>query len=90
MGGGNGRDNIQLTHKTCNNLKGDIVYPTDWKEQLKREMVIPKGYHCCYCSMEITTQQKKHKWVSKVIIKGKLHALHSWCNEERIKYGSKA
>jgi hypothetical protein len=25
--------------------------------------------------------------VSKVIHKGKLLALHSWCNDERIKYG---
>jgi 5-methylcytosine-specific restriction endonuclease McrA len=86
-GGGNGRDNIQLTHKSCNNLKGDLVYPKDWQEQLKREMVIPNGYHCLYCSNVITKQQKDYQYVAKVIVQGKIRALHTWCNEERIKYG---
>src|SRR5437899_12829912 len=53
LGGGNNRENIQLTHKTCNNRKGDTLYPVDWQEQLKRAMTIPKGYHCAYCSQEI-------------------------------------
>jgi 5-methylcytosine-specific restriction endonuclease McrA len=86
-GGGNGRDNIQLTHKSCNNLKGDISYPVDWQEQLKRDMVIPKGYQCRYCSQEINKQHKDYQYVAKVIVQGKIVALHTWCNEERIKYG---
>jgi hypothetical protein len=89
-GGGNGRDNIQLTHKKCNNLKGNVVYPKNWQEQLQREMVIPQGYRCRYCEMPITNQHKKHKWVVKVMShKGHVEALHSWCNEERIKYGKR-
>ena len=88
MGGGNGRENIQLAHKSCNNLKGDIVFPLNWQEQLKREMVIPKGYRCRYCDQEITKQHKDWQYVAKVIHKGKSIALHTWCNEERIKYGS--
>lgn len=87
-GGGNGRDNIQLAHKSCNNLKGDIEYPDDWREQLKRDLVIPKGYRCRYCDQEITKQHKDWQYVSKIITKGKILALHTWCNEERVKYGS--
>jgi hypothetical protein len=86
-GGGNERGNIQLTHRTCNNLKGSVVFPVDWQEQLKREMVIPTGYRCRYCSQEITKHQKNRKYVAKVMISGRLHAMHNWCNEERIKYG---
>lgn len=88
-GGGNGRDNIQLAHKYCNNLKGDLVYPSNWQEQLKREMVIPHGYRCRYCSTEITKFHKQNQYVSKIIHSGKLLALHSWCNEDRLKYGGK-
>lgn len=86
-GGGNGRNNIQLTHKTCNNLKGDMVYPSDWQEQLKRDMVIPQGYRCRYCSQTITAQHKDYQYVTKAIVNGKILALHTWCDEERIKYG---
>ena len=86
-GGGNGRDNIQLAHKNCNNLKGDEVYPVDWKEQLKREMVIPMGYRCQYCEREIEKWHKKGKFVAKVFHNRRIVALHSWCNEERVKYG---
>lgn len=86
-GGGNGRDNIQLTHKACNNLKGSVVYPSNWQEQLKREMVIPKGYRCRYCDMEILSWHKKSGLVEKIIVKGKIIAIHEWCNEERLKYG---
>lgn len=86
-GGGNGRDNIQLTHKACNNLKGSVVYPDNWQEQLKREMVIPKGYRCRYCDLEILQWQKKAGLVEKVIVGGKIIGLHEWCNEERLKYG---
>lgn len=89
-GGGNGRDNIQLTHKKCNNLKGNTIYPKNWREQLQREMVIPQGYRCRYCELPITNQHKKHKWVAKVInSKGRVEALHSWCDQERIKYGKR-
>lgn len=89
-GGGNGRENIQLTHKSCNNLKGSVVYPKNWQEQLQREMVIPEGYRCRYCELAITKQHKKHKWVVKVMgRRGHVEALHSWCNEERIKYGKR-
>jgi len=88
QGGGNGRDNIQLTHKRCNNMKGDILYPQDWQEQLKRSMAIPKGYHCSYCSQPIEKWQKTRKLIVNAIINGKIVALHDWCNEERVKYGS--
>lgn len=88
-GGGNHRANIQLAHKACNNLKGDVVFPDDWQEQMKRELVIPKGYRCRYCTMEITKQQKTAGYVVKVMLLGKIHALHDWCNKERIKYGKR-
>lgn len=86
-GGGNDRGNIQLAHKSCNNLKGDILFPDNWQEQLKREMVIPKGYRCLYCTQEITKQHKDWQYVAKIIYRGKIVALHTWCDEERIKYG---
>ena len=86
-GGGNGPDNIQLTHKRCNNMKGDQLYPSDWQEQLRREFPIPHGYHCQYCSTEITKHHKRAGYISKIFHKGKLIALHSWCNTERLKYG---
>jgi DNA-directed RNA polymerase subunit RPC12/RpoP len=85
-GGGNGPDNIQLTHKKCNNLKGDQVYPSDWQEQLSR-LEIPKGYHCLYCSNEITKFHKTDGWVVKTFHRGKPVAFHDWCNKDRIKYG---
>lgn len=88
QGGGNGRDNIQLTHKTCNNRKGDTLYPKDWQEQLKRAMVIPKGYHCVYCSQEIMKWQKERDMVTQMIRNGRIVAVHTWCNEENVKYGS--
>jgi hypothetical protein len=88
QGGGNGRENIQLTHKRCNNLKGDVLYPVGWQEQLKREMAIPKGYVCAYCSQTIEKWQKQKKMVAQAIHSGKIVAIHSWCNEERVKYGS--
>jgi len=88
-GGGNGPDNIQLTHKQCNNMKGDQVYPTNWQEQLSREMSIPHGYHCQYCSTPITKFHKKNQYVSKIFHNGKLLAIHSWCNKDRLKYGGK-
>lgn len=88
MGGGNGRDNIQLTHKTCNNRKGNEVYPADWQEQLKRSMAIPKGYHCSYCSQSIEKWQKERKFVTQAIINGRIVALHTWCNDERVRYGT--
>jgi hypothetical protein len=87
-GGGNGRDNIQLTHKTCNNRKGDTLYPKDWQEQLKRAMIIPEGYYCTYCSLEIVKWHKKHNLVTQMIRNGRIIAVHTWCNEENIKYGS--
>lgn len=87
-GGGNGRDNIQLTHKTCNNRKGDTLYPKDWQEQLKRAMIIPKGYCCTYCSQEILKWQKDKNLVTQMIRNGRIIAVHTWCNEENIKYGS--
>lgn len=87
-GGGNGRDNIQLTHKTCNNRKGDEVYPDDWREQLKRDMTIPKGYCCSYCSRPIEKWQKTKKMVQQTIKNGRIVAMHSWCLEEGIKYGT--
>lgn len=86
-GGGNGRDNIQLTHKTCNNAKGDEVYPSDWQEQLQRTMTLPHGYCCTHCSMPIQKWHKTKKMVATVISSGKLRAVHSWCHEEMIKYG---
>lgn len=89
FGGGNGRDNIQLAHKQCNNLKGDIVYPDDWQEQLKREMNIPHGYECRYCRTVITKYHKQNDYVVKIIHKGKLLALHKWCNEDKLKYGGR-
>lgn len=88
-GGGNGRDNIQLAHKQCNNLKGDVVYPNDWQEQLKREMVIPHGYHCRYCQTPITKFHKQNDYVTKIIHKGKILALHKWCNQDRLKFGGR-
>lgn len=87
-GGGNGRNNIQLTHKTCNNRKGDDVYPIDWQEQLKRAVVIPKGYHCAYCSQEILKWQKSKKLVTQVIKNGRITAVHTWCRDEGVKYGT--
>lgn len=88
-GGGNERKNIQLTHKACNNLKGSVVYPDNWQEKLKQTMVIPKGYRCCYCDLEITGWQKKADLVNKIIARGKIVALHEWCDEERLKYGKR-
>jgi len=88
-GGGNGRENINLTHKKCNNMKGDEVRPDNWREQLKRKMTIPKGYICSYCSLEIKDWHKKKDMVSQVFRKGNLVALHSWCNLERVKYGKR-
>jgi hypothetical protein len=88
QGGGNGRDNIQLTHKRCNNMKGDVLYPVDWQEQLKRSMIIPKGYCCAYCSQAIEKWQKDKKLITQAIRNGKIIAIHTWCNEERVKYGS--
>lgn len=87
-GGGNGRNNIQLMHKTCNNRKGDTLYPVDWQEQLKRAMAIPKGYYCAYCSQEILKWQKSKKMVTQVIKSGKIVAVHAWCREESVKYGT--
>ena|SRR5690349_1399633 len=87
-GGGNGRDNIQLMHKTCNNRKGDELRPIGWQEQLKRAMSIPKGYHCAYCSQEIMKWQKDKKMVTQVIRNGRIIAVHTWCREEGVKYGT--
>lgn len=86
-GGGNGRNNIQLTHKSCNNLKGDDSYPDDWREQLKRGLVLPVGYRCPYCTQKIEKRFQNDKNMTKAIIRGRVVALHDWCNKERIKYG---
>lgn len=86
-GGSNSRENIQLTHKSCNNLKGDEDYPSDWQAQLAAHTVIPKGYRCSHCTLEIDKWHKKRGFVSKIFKKGRIIALHSWCNEDRIKYG---
>lgn len=86
-GGSNARDNIQLTHKHCNNLKGDDDYPRDWKKQLETMSVIPQGYRCSHCGLEIMKWHKKSKLISKIFKKGRVVALHSWCNDDRIKYG---
>lgn len=86
-GGGNNRENIQLMHKKCNNLKQDEIYPADWKQQLKGPLVLAKGYRCSYCLQEITALHKKNDMVSRTIKRGKIIALHTWCNKERIKYG---
>ncbi len=86
-GGSNARENIQLTHKSCNNLKGDEDYPSDWQAQLAAHTVIPKGYRCSHCTLEIDKWHKKHGFVAKIFKRGRIVALHSWCNEDRIKYG---
>lgn len=86
-GGSNARENIQLTHKSCNNLKGDEDYPSDWQKQLEAHTVIPQGYRCSHCTLEISKWHKKHGFVSKIFKRGRIIALHSWCNEDRIKYG---
>lgn len=86
-GGSNARENIQLTHKSCNNLKGDEDYPSDWQKQLAEHTVIPKGYRCSHCTLEIDRWHKKNKFVSKIFKNGRIVALHKWCNEDRIKYG---
>jgi hypothetical protein len=88
LGGDNNRENIQLTHKTCNNRKGHTLYPVDWQEQLKRAITIPKGYHCAYCSQEIVKWQKDRKMITQMIRNGVIVAVHTWCNEENVKYGS--
>ncbi len=87
-GGGNDRSNIQLTHKKCNNMKQDEIYPDDWKEQLKGSLAIPKGYRCSHCTMEITKQQKNAGYITRTIRRGKVIALHDWCQKDRVKYGS--
>lgn len=87
-GGGNGKENIQLTHKKCNNLKGNTRYPDDWKEQLQRNISIPRGYRCSYCFLEITKQHKDWQYIAPIFRNGKILILHTWCNEERIKYGT--
>jgi hypothetical protein len=86
-GGGNGRNNIQLTHRNCNNLKGDDSYPDDWKEQLKRGCVLPEGYRCPYCHQVIIKEFQNNEFMTKAIIRGRVMALHNECNKERIKYG---
>jgi len=86
-GGGNGPDNIQLTHKQCNNLKGDQLYPSDWQEQLSRNIPIPRDYHCQYCSNPIVKWHKSQGYTTKIFHKGKIIFLHTWCNEGRLKYG---
>lgn len=88
-GGSNARDNIQLTHKSCNNLKGDEDYPSDWKRQLAAHTVIPKGYRCSHCTLEIQQWHKKNKLVAKIFKNGRIVALHSWCDEDRRKYGKR-
>lgn len=85
-GGGNARENIQLTHKRCNNAKGDDDYPLDWKRQLEAHTVIPKGYRCSHCGTEIMKWHKQKKFVRKIFKKGKIVALHSWCYEDRLKF----
>ena len=87
-GGGNGKDNIQLAHKACNNRKGDDVYPVGWQEQLKRAIFIPDGYYCVYCSQKILKWHKDKKMVSQIIRNGKIIAVHEWCREEGTKYGT--
>lgn len=87
-GGGNERTNIQLTHKTCNNLKSDDVYPSDWKKKLEIGINIPDGYRCMYCNLKITQNDKDYQYVDFIIYKRNVMALHSHCNQERIKYGS--
>jgi hypothetical protein len=87
-GGGNERTNIQLTHKKCNNLKGHDLYPLDWKRKLEIGINIPEDYRCMYCHLVISQQHKDYQYVDFVIYKRNVIALHSWCNEERIKYGS--
>ncbi len=88
-GGSNARENIQLTHKSCNNLKGDEDYPSDWQAQLAAHTVIPKGYRCSHCTLEIQQWHKKNKLVAKIFKNGRIVALHAWCNEDRIKYGKR-
>jgi HNH endonuclease len=53
-GGGNEKQNIQLTHKKCNNLKGHDVYPLDWKKKIEVGINIPEGYRCMYCNLLVT------------------------------------
>ena len=88
QGGGNDRINIQLTHKSCNNLKGDDLYPPDWKNRLEIGITIPDDYRCMYCNLTITRNHKDWQYVEFIIHKRNVMALHSWCNKERIKYGS--
>jgi DNA-directed RNA polymerase subunit RPC12/RpoP len=87
-GGGNGRDNIQLMHKNCNNLKGHDVYPPNW-QKLRDQLSVPAGYICQRCNMPISQIHKKNKMVSKVFVNGKFIALHTWCDQERRKYGKR-
>lgn len=88
-GGGNGRENIQLMHKTCNNLKGDEDYPVDWKQRLKEHMVIPKGYRCSHCTLEIHKWHKQKGFVSKIFKNGQIIALHKWCYDDKLKFGKR-
>ena len=62
-GGGNERENIQLTHKKCNNLKSDDLYPLDWKKKLEVGINIPEDYRCMYCNLRITQQHKDYQYV---------------------------
>ncbi len=87
-GGGNTRDNIQLTHKACNNLKGDSIYPTNWRERLEIGITIPDDYRCMYCNLLITQNHKDYQYVDMIIYRRNVVALHTWCNDERIKYGT--
>lgn len=86
-GGDNGRANIQLTHKTCNNNKGDDLYPENWREQLKRGVSVPDGYYCPHCSQPIRKWHKEQGYVSAMIQRGRIKAVHTWCQDEMIKYG---
>lgn len=88
-GGSNARINIQLTHKTCNNLKGDEDYPSDWKKQLEAHTVLPADYRCSHCTLEIHKWHKQQKFVSKIFKNGKVIFLHKWCYEDRMKFAKR-
>lgn len=85
-GGSNARENIQLTHKSCNNLKGDEDYPPDWKRRVEEHMALPEGYRCSHCTLEISRWHRKSGFVSKIYRKGRVVALHKWCHEDRIRF----
>lgn len=78
-GGGNGRDNIQLMHKWCNNRKGHFVYPSDWRHKVE-QLSVPAGYICGECGLPIKSEHKRAKSYLKIFDRGKARAVHKWCD----------